>query len=195
MTRRMIFVGAACAAVPGAVAEPIEYTLSGRGEGFFAGVGFSDAAFSFSLLGDTDDLTTTSSGFPRIVIADATVDIEGFGDGFEVIPDLSLVVNPGSPGGVAGLVLGNPTANFALVIIDAGGLPQYDLASDFGPVTDTTPFDTELFTLATNAGQLTISTPFEVTFEARIVPAAPTAGVLLGAGALVGGRRRAGGGA
>ncbi|MEO0512972.1 MAG: hypothetical protein AAF108_08765 [Planctomycetota bacterium] len=187
MTRFVPLAVAPCAgvlfvAVSPALAEPIEYTLSGRGEGFFAAQAFSNAEFSFSLFADTDDLTTTSSGFPRILIEDATVSVAGFGSGFEVTPDLSLVVNPGSPGGVAGLVLGNPTAGFALLIIDAGGLPQYDLASDFGPVTDTTPFDTELFTVATSGGLLTISTPFQVTFEAQVIPGPASAGALMALG-------------
>ena len=114
-----------------AAATPIKFTYTGTGSGALAGSAFSDAAFTITSFGDTDDRQSFSGGFSLDHIS-ATIDISGVGT-FAFITATRTFVNNSI--GVLGFSRAGVSLN-DLYNGPSGGI-DWDMLSDLGPVSGT----------------------------------------------------------
>lgn len=115
-----------------ASATPIKFTYTGTGSGALAGTAFSDAAFTITSLGDTDDRQSFSGGFSIDHIS-ATIDISGVGT-FAFITATRTFINNSI--GVLGLSRASPGIGDLYDGPYNGALlgTSWDMLSDLGPV-------------------------------------------------------------
>jgi hypothetical protein len=167
-----------------AQAATIVYTISGTGSGSLNSVAFNNAAFTFTLTGDT----TNIAGGILDPLASAVATISGFSP-----TTLSIATRLGQAGN---------TIFFSRS--GAGGLDLFDftlgapinLATAFGPVTGTGVFALNQFqNVASTGGPLTFDTSSSVQFSSRLgqvgaVPEPGTWALMLAGFGLVGGAMR-----
>ena len=173
-----------------ASAAAIIYTISGNGSGVLDGVTFTDANFSFTLAGDTDDLVDIGGGVNVDPLASASYDIDGLGSG-----TFSIATRLGQ----------NTNNNVVFFGLAGGGIDLFDfdigfnqdLAVNFGPLPNTGgvfalgQFDD----IATSGGALSFDAAGDVLFSGRLVNGAipepaTWAFMILGFGAIGGAMRR-----
>ncbi|WP_165248300.1 PEP-CTERM sorting domain-containing protein [Paludisphaera soli] len=148
---------------PTACAEPVLYTFSGVGSGELGGASFTDSAYTFSVLADTDDIDEISFGADSSVILDMTATIEIAGLGLATITDPVFVfVNR------ANTAVGVGDYNAAdYVNLTSPLLASYFLGTPFGPLTaPITYFNVSL--LATDAGRLNLTSSGDGVFQASL---------------------------
>lgn len=151
-----------------AQAAPATYLFFGVGTGTLGGTSFTNAAFSLTYVGDTDDLFTPFLGVAALDTFSSTAFvIDGTNATLtgpsEVFSNFGL--NPESA--FVGFTNGGGT-------VVAGGFlaaPNYALSSSIGPaeLADTFADDTEA--LSTSAGELVFSSVDSLNFQAIVVSA------------------------
>ena len=165
-----------------AAATPATYTFSGTGTGDVNGTGFTNAAFTITLTGDTTAITGGPSIFQLTTAA--TIAIAGFPLA-TVTDSVGIFSNTGGPA-----VGFQRTAGLDLMDVSGAPFAGYQLATSLGPISGLTPFAVNQFNnLNSNQGPITFTDASNVTFQA-VVGAAPPPVVVaqiptLGAFALV----------
>jgi hypothetical protein len=170
-----------------ALAAPIVFTFSGVGSGSVGDTAFSDAAFTITAYGDTDNRQPSRGSF-FIDHSSAMVSIAGIGDVHLITPTRTIAYRDGVPPrslfvrAPSGLVLFNGPA-------DAAVFGAWDMLSSVGPVVGTgillqwddpsfPPFDTDAGTLVFEFSQ-----EVPATFQAILIPE-PSTAMLLATGIL-----------
>ena len=180
-------------------AVPITYTETATIDGSLGGVDFTDAEFTITGSGDTDNIT---HGLPccfgnRLGASTVTFTLAGFGPG--TFTDLvGVSVNqtntegiPGEPEtGISGAGFSDFTSNFLILWTEDPAFATWDLSTDIGPLTgpgfcNCNPIANISF--PTTLGELHISaTDPTFTADAAAVPAPATLPLfLIGVGASV----------
>lgn len=182
---------AALALATPASAAAIIYTISGNGSGTLDGNSFTDADFTFTLSGDTDDITDVGGAFTLDPLDSATFDIAGAGSGtFSIATRL-------------GQNTGNNVIFFSLAGNGGSDLFDFDigfnqdLSVEFGPLPNVAPvFALNQFTdIATSGGLLGFDVADNVQFSSTLVGGAVPepatwAFMIFGFGAIGGAMRR-----
>lgn len=175
---KKIVVGAIALFSLSAIAVPVRaaaivYTISGSGSGSIDATAFTDAAFTFTLTGDTANYTGTPGSFQVVdPLASAAFSIAGVGTGtFQIATRLGH-------GGLRAFFSrsGFPSKGSDLFDFDA---PAVDLSSSFGPVAGTSIFALNQFKgVATSLGALTFTASSNVAFSGTLggAPAVPEPG-------------------
>lgn len=112
------------AAVAGAT--PITYIYDGTGSGTIGGTPFTNAAFTITGQGDTDDVASCGGGCQEIDHSATSVTIEGIGT-FAITSPLRTYLNT-----TPGLSRQNPPGG-DLYNLHTGNFAGWDLVSDWGP--------------------------------------------------------------
>lgn len=150
-----------------AYSQSVEYIFTGIGNGSIGGESFFETEFTISLSGDEVDIFTTSSGYDKFIDSNARVMVNGITDSVFFTTDISLVMN----NDVNFLVLGSPSINRSLAIMNNEELMGYDLRGAFGPITDYELKGTNTFLdVPTEFGLLSISVMSELTYNAVPAP-------------------------
>jgi hypothetical protein len=186
--KRMLALCASVALLPLATSQAnaatIVYTISGTGSGSLNSVAFNNAAFTFTLTGDTANI----SGGILDPLASATASIAGFST-----TTLSIATRLGQNGNVVFFSRSGPGG---LDLFDFNLAAPVNLATSFGPVTGTGVFALNQFqNVASTGGPLTFDTSSSVQFSSRLgavstVPETGTWGLMIAGFGLVGGAMR-----
>lgn len=142
-----------------AVAATLAYSISGTGSGTLGGVSFTDTAFSFTLSGETANL----SGNLLDPLDSASFSIDGVGSGsFQI--DTRLGVSAG------GVVFFSRAGTGALDLFNFWSNLPVDLASDFsvGMIGNATALD-QFNDVATTAGALGFDSASNITFASEVI--------------------------
>jgi len=128
-TIRTALIGAAAAVFSlSAFADTVDYTFTGAGTGTVNGTAF-DGTFTFTVVGNTANVTTSGDGFFRLFDLGGT-----FTDGTDTVtlsPTMTIVATASA---------GNPRINLFNATVDDGvgfqdsGFIGYELDAPFGPV-------------------------------------------------------------
>jgi PEP-CTERM motif len=167
-----------------AEAATIVYTISGTGSGSLNSVAFNNAAFTFTLTGDTANL----SGGIVDPLGSATASIAGFST-----TTLSIATRLGGNGSV---IFFSRSGAGGLDLFDFFLAAPVNLATAFGPVTGTGVFALPQFqNVASTGGPLSFDSSSSVQFSSRLgqvgaVPEPGTWGLMLAGFGLVGGAMR-----
>jgi len=178
------FLMATCLLAQAVQAAPINYSFTGTGTGTIGGTNFTDATFAVSINADTGNITTPPVPFGiayQISNLTGTIDIGGIGLVSFTDP---LFVFSGNPFGTFNqFAFGNFVQGNLIAIMEPGVATAYDLASDYGPVTNDNYMLYQFSDVATNLGMLTYTSMSPVTFTATLtaVPE-PTSMLLFGSG-------------
>ncbi|WP_372786082.1 hypothetical protein [Phenylobacterium sp.] len=150
---RWIALAAMCAAglvaaLP-ADAASITYTISGLGSGSLAGTAFTDAGYTFTLSGDTEDISDLgTAGYQLSPLGSTSILIDGFSAAYLTDP-LRLFINSSSTLGVA------PTSTTASdFVVHLTGFP--DISLSFGPLTGSAAPGFFGIPLPTSSGELVL---------------------------------------
>ena len=170
-------------------ASPITYSISGVGSGLFDGATFTNDLVTFTLTGDTDNITTLAPGVIMNPGTSMTADVEGLGQDDITGPSFAAFTPDffDSGAGVAVLVAqeGADVGPLAILSTDPAFL-AYTLsaATSFGPITGvgagSTPDGSAVFDTSRGSFQWS-SVPTTSTFTARTVPE-PSSFAMLGLG-------------
>ena len=195
-----------------AQASPITYTFSGIGSGSVGATSFTDKAFTFSFLGNSENVVWNSDFqiWVNLPISPATVDIAGFGSGTVVAPPMLVWSRDNNAWGLS------PSAGFGDSLYAVDYLYLYNpsfvgnpMTTSFGPVSGpggggtlatyagmefpwtTVPsgYDPTVMVNYGAGNQLLVITPSgDMTFSASVPDGGATlvllGGVLMGLGAL-----------
>jgi len=158
----------------GALAVPISYLYTGTGSGSLSGTAFANAAFTITANGDTDSIVPAQGSDPIMnVHLNTSIAITGLGT-FAITPTSGTWIADRCCGGI-GAYLG---PNWITLDEPAFTKSGYGLDTNFGPVTDSTPLNTEQFTnVPTSGGLLSMPVVSSVTFLA--ISAVPEPATLL----------------
>jgi hypothetical protein len=168
-----------------AQAATIVYTISGTGSGSLNSVAFNNAAFTFTLTGDT----TNIAGGVLDPLTLAVASIAGFSP-----TTLTFATRLGQTAG--GVVYFSRSGAGGLDLFDFNLGAPVNLATAFGPVTGTGVFGLNQFqNVASTGGPLTFDTSSSVQFSSRLgqvgaVPEPGTWALMLAGFGLVGGAMR-----
>lgn len=143
-------------------AVPIDFFFSGTASGTLDGEKFSDAEFQISLWADTDDIEDGGSDLSLNPFM-AEIDISGFGTAAYT----ELVRVFANNGNCQCLGFSKGTLNSGSDLLDIlNSEGTYDLASNFGPIFDATPFGIGTNSnVSTDLGLLIFSSARDITFE------------------------------
>jgi len=165
-----------------ALAAPITYTFTGKGDGTWGVESFFDVFFEVTLPGDTSNVINPYTQVWQNRNLTGTIDITGLGAGTFTLPLFVFVNNLDNLVGICD----NATSDYRLVIWKSGvGLDTYDLKTSFGPLTLPDDYGLDITNVETSKGPLTFtdSRTGSFAFTAEAVPA-PTTLMLLGSGLL-----------
>jgi len=122
-------IAAVALSAPAAQAATAIYTIKGTADGSLNGVGFSGAGFTFTLFGDTDNITYPTSLQKLDPLDSASVVIDGFSGVTLQIPTSLSRLSAGTETVFNGVINGN-LRNLLIWTTDT----QVDFAHSFGPV-------------------------------------------------------------
>lgn len=153
---------------PRVQAAPIAYHFSGIASGSINGTNFFNAPYQMSLLTVTDDIASSGPNTLRTASSVLDFTINGTAGTFNTPFTVFRTSNGGAS--TAGLT---EVGGGDLMSIKDASLAAYDLASSFGPITQTPPnFVNALHPYATSAGTLIFQPepPGSITFQAVLNP-------------------------
>lgn len=183
---------AALALAAPASAAAIIYTISGNGSGTLDGNSFTDADFTFTLSGNTDDITDIGGAFTLDPLDSATFDIAGAGSG-----TFSIATRLGQNTGNNVIFFGRSAADGGSDLFDFDIGFNQDLSVEFGPLPNVAPvFALGQFNdIATSGGLLGFDAADNVQFSSMLVGGAVPepatwAFMIFGFGAIGGAMRR-----
>ena len=167
-----------------AQAAPITYTFTGTGTGVLNGAAFTDAALTFTALGDTLNVGSDPGGFEFFVPVTATVAVSGFAS--DTLSQTLRVFSVPSNGNV-GLSQDGPD----VFDVNSPALLGYELTTEIGPLA-TTAFGNPGRSFNTSRGTFRLDTIGAAgTFTASLQPVPePASLAALGLGAVAVLRRR-----
>ena len=195
---RSVAARAVCALVGLAVsasaanAAMITFIHTGIGSGTLDGVPFSNAQFSITAVGDTDNLSQVFSHFSSIAHASASITIQGIGTIDFVTPTATAVNNNLQIAAFARDLGGGIISDLGYFGRDAA-LGAWDMLTSIGPVNgDGDLLQWSLSPVVTSAGVLVFASAQDAggTFQAIVVPAPASIGVLTLGGMIVTRRHR-----
>ena len=146
-----------------AQAATMTYTISGNGSGNLGGTAFNNADFSFTLVGDTANL----SGNELNPLSSATASIAGFAD-------TTFLISTRLGQSSFNAVYFSRTSGLDLFDFSLAG--PVDLGTDFGPLTGTSVFTLNQFQgVATSGGALSFNASSDVQFSGTgaVTPGVP----------------------
>jgi len=153
-------------AASAAQAAPVTYTISGAADGSFNGNAFTNAAFTFKLFGDTDDITNVGPNEFLDPLASSTVVIDGFGP-FTLLAPTSIGHSTSTDQVVFNALLPGGLRN---VVFWATATPV-SIADAFGSVSSGPIVEIIGNTIATSGGDLVFNTAYSdtpITFSVSI---------------------------
>ncbi len=168
-----------------AFAAPIKFIHTGIGSGSIGGTAFTEAAFTITSLGDTDNRSSGAAGVFALVHDTSSIDIDGVGT-FALTSDTrTFVSNTLELVGYAQAV-----ADFGDLIDgpNDAALSSWDMLSPIGPLAGTGeilqwggPVVDDIPFVVTDGGNLVFAdaASVNVTFQAIIVPEPVTCSLLL----------------
>ena len=146
-----------------AVASTAVYTITGTGSGSLNGISFTDSAFTFTLTGDTANLSSGTID----PLNSALVTIAGLGS---TTIGIQTELGTTPDGSVTFL----SRSGSDLDLFDFFNSSTVDLGVSFGPITGTNIFALNQFqNVASSAGSLTFNTSSSVQFSGVVGAAAP----------------------
>jgi hypothetical protein len=159
-----------------ASASPVQYTFSGIGSGNLGGTSFNDAAFTFTLSGDSTNLIVAG---PSVSVIDplslARIQIDGVGS-VDILPATRFGFNTAANAAFFGFSGAYDLFDFALSPADAAA---FDLLAAFGTVTSTSVFALHQFVdVSTTGGLLTWGSSSNVDFSVGTASAVPVPAAL-----------------
>jgi len=176
--KSLISLAAALSLLPlGALALPIVYTYSGVGSGMVGGTTFGDASFTITANADTDNIQPWMNAFggPQNTHLSTSIQIAGVGI-FTIITPSHTWLSQTNSGGLGANLGTNWITLDAPEFVSVG----YGLATNFGPVVDSTPSDfSQFYGVQTSGGSLSIEPIQTVTFQAALVPEPATYALML----------------
>ncbi len=164
-------------------ANPITFTFQGTGSGTLGNQSFTGSAFSVTLTTDTSTVMQ-SGGIYSTPISPTTFNIAGIGSGAFVTP---VFVFNNTSVSVVGLERAPNPGGADILDLFSSSLASYNLQTNFGPITNSTPYSLNFGGILTSLGTLNISSATNVSFTAvtgtppATVPE-PTTMLLLGTG-------------
>jgi hypothetical protein len=152
-------------------AVPLIGTLTGIGDGTFAGTSFSNTFFTISAVGDTNDIylpTDLPPGAPLLSVSalyvTATISVESIGSGTFTNP-ITLASNRAlMKGGI-----GDQVANRGVVFVENSVFRTYGLDRSLGPLAGIGSFSPNI-EYPTTAGTFSLTALSSATFEVEVVP-------------------------
>lgn len=181
--RIAVIVASIVASAAGAHAEKITYIFSGTASGVYGGlIGFFDAPFNVTLVGDTGDVTSGGTEWFNQATS-ATFNIDGLTGTLAGSFNEAIVNNdPSSPRAAFGQAQ-SASPFFVAEALQSSAFETYDLSTAF-PLTGGTPeFITQIFETGPLGGLLTPTLEFDsatsASFEAVLVPEPSTWAMML----------------
>ena len=186
--RRSLVLGAVAAvSAISAAAQNITYTFSGTGSGTVGASSFANAGFSFTVTVATSSVTTAHFGLGtpavRPVVMSFTIGLPNQAPiATGTFSDAYVFNNQGN----STVGFGTTQRNDLIGLVGVGGASTYDMMTAFGPASGTNLYINQFVNQATSAGDLTVSSVSNVTFEASLAPTdvvpEPSTYALLGTG-------------
>lgn len=159
---RALALGAACLAAQPAAAVPITYSIAGLGSGHLGSQAFSDAAFVFTGLGDTDTLVPIGGGVWVNPLLSLQVKVSGHGSA-QGLHAVDFFVNGSSASlGFLDEFVGD------LIDVLGPGIADFDGVSALGPVAVDLDY---LAPFSTTAGEFLLDRGSSLIFTAQLGPA------------------------
>jgi len=160
------------------VAIPISYIFSGTSSGSISDptgiTNFSEALFTITSIGDTDNIFSIPPNVLTNVSLSASISISGVGLA-NFTENTHVFVNHAAQG--AGF---SSSVHFDLLDLLNPAFATWDLISPIGPIFYATPFPVNQFhNVATNLGLLTFDSYQDVTFSAVTAAAVPEPSTML----------------
>jgi hypothetical protein len=171
-----------------AAAQSITYLFTGVGSGSLGNSSFSNAAFSFTLIGNVANVLNGNQPFCSSfvpsngnLIQNLTANFSVTGAGTGSFGSAYVFANRST----TTVGFGSCANNDLIDLNPSGvGLDTYDARTAFGPITDNSPFFAQFSNQSTTAGALTFTSMSSATFQATtssVVPE-PSTVVLLATG-------------
>lgn len=158
----VLLLGASCLVAPPATAVPITYRLSGVGSGHLGSQAFSDAAFVFTGVGDTDAIAPIGGGVWVNPLLSLQVQVSGHGTA-QGLHAVDFFVNNTSGGlGFLDELVGD------IIDVLGPGVGDFDGASAFGPLAVDLDY---LAPFSTTAGEFLLAQGGSLVFTAQLAPA------------------------
>jgi PEP-CTERM motif len=169
MTKFMLFAATATLALlpVSAQAAPIIYTISGTGAGVLNGSAFNASNFSFTLTGDTANVTTSGNFQVNDPLTSAAFNIAGAGAG-----TFSFATRFGQFGAIAFFSRSNSIGGSDLFDFTGANV---NIANSFGPFAGTGVFALSQFqNVQTSAGLLSFNAASNIVYSGALgTPAVP----------------------
>jgi len=163
-------------------ASSINYIFQATGTGSLGGTQFSNASFTLTVVGDTDNVQNEGGGLFLNAATSAQIAIQGF-----QVADFTTLVGmfDYQPGNALGLQRAPQMAD--ILDLSDPAFSSYDLTTPIGPLLVANPFigqfNCDRGCIETSQGELEFTDMSSVTFSATTVPEPGTL-VLVGAGVL-----------
>jgi len=153
--------------------SPITFVFTGVGTGTIGGMGFADAAFTITAVGDTSTVHEFTGGppasTPTIDSITATISISGIG--VATFTEATRVFNSQT---VTVVGFNSPVHADLYNIGPDASLATYDLVTDFGPIFDATPSAVNQFlNVSTSMGLLSFTSAQDGSFQAFVTGGPP----------------------
>ncbi len=172
----------------GANAAMISFIYTGSASGSLGGNAFGNSTFTIRAFADTASVVSTGTGWRVLHLFPTTIEVSSLGFSLTLLTATTSAVNSNSDS----VIFGNNPADLALQILGTNpAFNTWDMQSSIGPfdlASETLQWTTGF--LATDGGFLVLNDGTGVgTFQAIVVPAPASIGVL-GLAGLVATRRR-----
>jgi PEP-CTERM motif len=166
---RKTIVGVVClaASLTVASATPIQYTFSFTGAGTLAGNNFTARTVTFGFSSDTTQVSSSSGLFETPNGTPGTYSLAGLSSG-SITSNVFVYDNQNVPD--AGFYVSGSADFFDNLTLAYG---TYDLKSAIGPITTVTPAALNASGVATDGGQLIITSARDLSFTATVGSSTP----------------------